>query len=170
MRDLDRFPELLRHALELIPRNRLRERTSNLFSGVEQAWHLADLEIEGYGARIQQLLYCDGPAFVDFAGDVIAAQRHYADLDLETALIRFAAARAVNLSWLAGATEEQRARRATQEGVEGFVTLGRIEEMMRQHDASHSREIVQILADFGVPAPTELRTLAAFEDPLKRTA
>ena len=45
------------------------------FSLVEQAWHLADLEREGYGERIRRLLAEEDPALPDFDGARVAAER-----------------------------------------------------------------------------------------------
>lgn len=147
------FPHFIRAILTSIPSPQVRRRTSGLFAPVEQAWHLADLEIEGYGSRIAQLLHADGPHFLDFDGETVAEQRHYLDLDLESALIRFESARTANLALLSFATADQRRHRATQQGVEGPVTLDRVEQMMAEHDASHAAEINQLLADFGLPLP-----------------
>ena len=168
---LDEFPRILREALTLFSTEEQRRRSaSGLFAPVEQAWHVADLEIEGYGARIEQLLRADGAHFLDFAGDVIAEQRHYADLDLESALRRFEAARTLNVARLREATSEQRGRRATQDGVEGFVTLARIEEMMASHDASHANEIIELLREHALTIPDGLAAIASGTDPLRRSA
>src|SRR5690242_1831886 len=116
---LDRFPKILRSALATIPRDKIRTRVRDLFAPVEQAWHLADLEIEGYGARIEQLLDRSGAHFLDFNGGLIATQRRYIDLDLESALIRFESARAANVERLRSASDEQRRNEATQQGIDG---------------------------------------------------
>src|SRR5205823_1236024 len=108
-----------------------------------------DLEVEGYGARIAELLRSDGPYFHDFKGDEIAARRRYFELELEPALQRFESARATNISRLRSATPEQRAHRATQEGLAGDISLQRIAQMMAEHDASHTAEIAQILETSG---------------------
>jgi hypothetical protein len=123
----------------------MRIRVEGLFAPIEQAWHLADLEVEGYGSRIEQLLRVDGPHFADFRGDAIAAQRRYIELEIESALQRFEQGRAMNVARLRAATGEQRERRATQEGVTGPVTLTRIAEMMAEHDASHAAEIARLV-------------------------
>ena len=107
------FPHFIRAILTSIPEQQLRLRTSGLFAPIEQAWHLADLEIEGYGSRIAQLLHGDYPHFLDFDGETIARERRYIDLDLESALIRFETARAANLAMLSSATADQRRHRAT---------------------------------------------------------
>ncbi|HEY3056387.1 MAG TPA: DinB family protein [Thermoanaerobaculia bacterium] len=143
---LAHFPRELRETFAAIPAHQMRIRIGGLFAPIEQAWHLADLEVEGYGARIEQLLRVDDPHFADFQGDVIATQRRYIELELESALQRFEQARAMNVARLRAATREQRARRATQEGVDGPVTLARIAEMMAEHDASHAAEIARLVS------------------------
>ena len=171
MKHLEAFPGVLRNALALFQGAGIRRRSATgLFAPVEQAWHLADLEVEGYGARIEQLLLADGPHFADFDGGAIAEQRRYIDLDLESGLRRFEKARATNVARLRSATAEQLEHRATQEGVEGYVTLSRIIEMMMQHDASHANEIVQLLSEAGYAIPDELLDVSRLDDPLRRTA
>jgi len=101
VKHLEAFPGVLRDALLLFKGDPIRRRSSSgLFAPVEQAWHVADLEVEGYGARIEQLLSADGPHFADFDGETIAEQRRYVDLDLESALWRFESARATNVARL----------------------------------------------------------------------
>ena len=171
MKHLEAFPDVLRNALALFSGTQIRRRSSTgLFAPVEQAWHVADLEVEGYGARIEELLLTDGPHFCDFDGGAIAEQRRYVDLDLESGLRRFESARATNVAMLRSAASEQVEHRATQDGVEGYVTLSRIVEMMTQHDASHANEIVQLLSEAGHSISGELLDVSRLDDPLLRTA
>jgi hypothetical protein len=171
MKHLEAFPGVLRNALALFKGGQIRRRSSSgLFAPIEQAWHVADLEVEGYGARIVQLLLTDGPHFVDFDGDAIAEQRRYVDLGLESGLRRFESARVTNVARLCSATSEQLAHRATKDGVEGYVTLSRIIDMMTQHDASHANEIVLLLSESGCEVRGELLEVSRFDDPLRRTA
>lgn len=153
---LDTFPLLLRRLSELIPPEQWTNRGTGAFSLVEQAWHLADLEVEGYGVRLTRILSEDVPELPDFRGDIIAAERDYQHLPLEPALELFATARAANLARLASATEEQRARTGEQAGV-GTVTFARVAEMMAEHDASHVAELLTLCHDLGIQAPDELR-------------
>src|SRR5215470_1921827 len=48
-------------------------------SPVEQCWHLADLEREGYGSRIRRLLDESNPVLPDFDGARVARERKYAE-------------------------------------------------------------------------------------------
>ena len=46
------------------------------FTPVEQCWHLADLEREGYAVRIRRLLTEVEPALPDFDGERVAQERN----------------------------------------------------------------------------------------------
>ena len=132
------FPAKLRELLTAVPSDRLRVRgEGGMFAAIEQAWHLADLEVEGYGERIARILNEDEPELPDFRGDVVAEERKYLELDLEPALVRFAEARERNVRALESADLQ---RAGNQEGV-GRVTLARLAEMMAEHDAGHAAEL-----------------------------
>jgi len=109
-------------------------------SPVEQCWHLADLEREGYAVRIQRLLREAEPQLPDFDGERIARERHYTTLPLAEALTAFRDARAANLAALRDVQEPDWFRAGVQDGV-GEVALCDIPAMMDQHDAAHRREI-----------------------------
>jgi hypothetical protein len=135
------FPDALRSIVEAVPPALLRTRARDgSFAVVEHAWHLADLEVDGYGERLQRIADEDEPAIADFKGDVVAEQRRYLELELEPALKRFAAARAANVARMERFTDEQWQRAGMQEGV-GRVTLARVAEMMAAHDAGHAAEL-----------------------------
>jgi len=110
------------------------------FAPVEQCWHLADLEREGYGLRIARLLSEEAPALPDFDGARMAEERRYRTLSLAEGLLAFAAARRANLAALDALTEPQWSRAGTQEGV-GPLMLCDVPAMMAEHDASHRAEI-----------------------------
>lgn len=110
------------------------------FSPVEQAWHLADLEREGYAVRIRRLLEEDAPQLPDFDGQRIAAERNYRSLDLREGLAAFRAARLVNVALLRGVPTAAWARAGTLEGV-GQFRLFDLPAQMEGHDASHRAEI-----------------------------
>src|SRR5689334_9487475 len=60
--DLESMPEFLaREFLALPPETTNRAEPDGSFSPVEHCWHLADLELEGYTARIERLLGEDEP-------------------------------------------------------------------------------------------------------------
>ena len=134
------FPHRLRELLATAPPERLRTRAKDGgFAFIEHAWHLADLEVEGYGVRIRRILEEDEPELADFRGDAIAEERKYLELELEPALRRFAEARAANVAMLESARDRAE-RGGMQEGV-GRVTLARVAEMMAEHDAGHAAEL-----------------------------
>jgi hypothetical protein len=110
------------------------------FAPVEQCWHLADLEREGYGVRIARLLGEQSPALPDFDGARVAEERRYRTLSLAAGLRAFASARRANLDALDAVGDDQWSRAGTQEGV-GAVMLCDVPAMMAEHDASHRAEI-----------------------------
>jgi len=152
------FPASVRVLIESAPRTKLRQRAANgSFALIEHAWHLADLEVEGYGERIRRILEDDEPRLPDFKGDEIAEQRRYLELELEPALRRFEDARAANLARIESLSEEQMRRGGEQEGV-GRVTIARVVEMMAEHDAGHAAELHALLnvgRGFSPPVPGE---------------
>ena len=110
------------------------------FSPVEQCWHLADLEREGYGARIRRLLDEDAPFLPDFDGARLARERDYRSRSVGEGLSAFRAERDANLALLRTMSAEQWLRVGTQEGV-GPVALCDLPAMMAEHDAGHRAEI-----------------------------
>ncbi len=110
------------------------------FSPVEQCWHLADLERDGYAVRIRRLLNEVEPALPDFDGERVARERNYSSLSLADGIEAFRRARSENLAALRALTTSEWDRRGTQEGV-GRVGLCDIPLMMAEHDAAHRAEI-----------------------------
>lgn len=117
------------------------------FAPVEHAWHLADLEREGYALRIRRLLGEERPHLADFDGAGIARERRYRSLSLADGLAAFAAARGANVAALRRIPRDAWARAGTQEGV-GEVALCDVPAMMAEHDAGHRLEIEHWLAAF----------------------
>jgi hypothetical protein len=109
-------------------------------SPVEQVWHLADLEREGFRKRIAGLLSEVEPEFPDFNGAKVAAERNYRSLSLEDGLSAFKDARLANISALRAVDDQSWFRSGTQEGV-GRVALCDIPGFMFQHDFAHRTEI-----------------------------
>jgi hypothetical protein len=109
-------------------------------SPVEQVWHLADLECEGFGARIRRLASEREPFLPDFDGTRIAAEREYRARTLEAGLAAFTAARRQNIAALRGLDSRSWYRSGTQEGI-GKVSLCDIPAFMSQHDSAHRVEI-----------------------------
>ena len=110
------------------------------FSLVEQIWHLADLEREGYGERIRRLRRGEGRGLPDFNGDQLARERRYQTREVTPGLAAFVAARRTNLAVLHALASAEWALAGTQEHV-GPITLADLPRMMAAHDASHRAEI-----------------------------
>jgi len=110
------------------------------FSPVEQVWHLADLEREGFGLRIRRLREEANPHLGDFDGTRIAAERNYRALSLTEGLNTFEAARAANIAILLALEPQEWLRSGTQDGV-GAVSLCDMPVFLRQHDEAHIAEI-----------------------------
>lgn len=111
-----------------------------LFSPVEQVWHLADLERQGFGVRIDRLRRELDPHLPDFDGAAVATARNYRSLSLAAGLRAFKAARMHNVQTLRAMTDDAWVRSGTQEGV-GKVSLCDIPSMIRAHDVAHKEEI-----------------------------
>jgi hypothetical protein len=115
---------------------------------VEQCWHLADLEREGYRARIERLLGEDDPELADFDGARVAQERRYVQRSLAEGLAAFRAARAETLALLRTVSGPSWKRRGRQAGV-GELMLCDLPAMMEAHDASHRGEIEAWLRERG---------------------
>jgi hypothetical protein len=135
----------------LTPDEALAPGPDGAFSPVEQVWHLADLEREGFGERIRRLQAEDEPRLPDFDGGRIAAERNYRSLSFEEGLRAFEAARLANIALFLTLTPEAWARGGTQVGV-GVVSLCDMPELMRQHDEAHRAEIREWQRHRGHPA------------------
>jgi hypothetical protein len=145
--ELERGPTMLREAARRTPEARWRVApASGGFCLVEQAWHLADLEREGFGVRVRRLLEENEPFLPDFDGDRVARERDYASRPLEGGIEAFAAARAANLAVLRSVDRTGWTRAGEQEGV-GRITLLDVPRMMLRHDRSHAAEIGALLGE-----------------------
>jgi len=111
-----------------------------LFAPVEQVWHLADLEREGFSARIHRLLSECDPYLPDFDGTRAATLRNYRSLSFEEGLSAFAEARRSNVATLRAVDTDSWLLSGTQQGV-GKVSLCDMPSFMSQHDAAHRIEI-----------------------------
>jgi hypothetical protein len=118
----------------------LRPGPAHTFSPVEQCWHLADLEREGFGERMRRLRAEEKPTLPDFDGETIARERNYRAKSLAEALAAFRRARAENLAFIATIDSAEWNRDGVQDGV-GPVALCDIPVMMSEHDAAHRAEI-----------------------------
>ncbi len=143
---LAEMPQVLATAAASLDVNELRRPgPDGSFSLVEHAWHLADLEGEGYSERLRRLETEDDPRLPDFDGAQIARERAYRTLSFADGLRTFAEARARNLARLRALPEASWSRAGTQEGL-GRVRLADVPRMMAEHDAGHRAEIEALLA------------------------
>src|SRR5260370_33206677 len=119
---LETTPRLLKSVFsELPPESVGAHGSKGGFSAVEHAWHMADLESEGYGLRISRLLSETGPHLPDFEGDRIARERRYHEKSLLEGLNRFESARSQNLAQLRRGPEPQCRRFGAQAAVGGIA-------------------------------------------------
>ena len=141
MRSLEEMPGRLRAAFAALDRvDAARSGAGGAFSPVEQVWHLADLEREGFGFRIEALLSEEDPFLPDFDGTAVAQQRNYRARSLEAGLEAFAIARQHNLDVLKAVGMSAWSRTGRQDGI-GEVMLCDIPGFMLQHDLAHETEI-----------------------------
>jgi DinB superfamily len=139
--ELEAMPAFLEGTFSGLAAEQVRLRgPGGLFSPVEQVWHLADLEREGFGMRIERLREEPNPSLPDFDGAAVAAARNYRSLSIADGLKAFKAARIHNLQKLREISKDAWERSGTQQGV-GKVSLCDIPSMIRQHDAAHKQEI-----------------------------
>jgi hypothetical protein len=136
------MPQFLIEAFDSLPAEAARRGgPDGTFSPVEQCWHLADLESEGFGARIRLLLGQDRPFLPDFDGARVARERHYRARSLVEGLRAFRVARESNLAVLRSVPDAAWSRSGVQEGV-GEVSLADVPRLMHEHDLSHKAEII----------------------------
>lgn len=135
------MPQYLEREMRALTTELMRQQgPDGTFSPVEQVWHLADLEREGFGCRIDRLLSECEPQLPDFDGAAMAAARHYRSLSLSAGLDAFREARQHNLSKLRAVAAQAWNRTGQQQGV-GRVSLCDMPSHMSQHDAAHRAEI-----------------------------
>ena len=153
---------LSRAAASLSPAEARRRPAAGGFSLVENVWHLADLEREGYGVRIRRILAESNPALLNFDGERMARERAYQELDLDRGIVLFARARRQNLEALSRLSPSDWRRSGSQEGV-GCVKLEDIPRMMVEHDRSHGLEIASLLTEIrgGAVDPLPFRSAVA---------
>lgn len=141
MASLTGMPEFLRNAFSGLTSEQIRTPDPDgTPSPVEQVWHLADLEREGFGERIRRLQVEAEPHLPDFNGARLAAERDYRSRSLDEGLAAFTDARRNNIAALRALDAQSWFRSGTQEGV-GKVSLCDIPGFMSQHDAAHRSEI-----------------------------
>ena len=142
---LESTPALLVRAAEKLTDAQVRqEPAGGGFSFIENVWHLADLEREGYAVRIRRILCEDEPYLADFDGDRIARERDYKRLDLAEGLAAFAIARNKNVRKLRSIHNSEWNRRGHQDNF-GTISLADVPRMMAEHDRAHTSEVAELL-------------------------
>ncbi|MDQ2979833.1 MAG: DinB family protein [Acidobacteriota bacterium] len=163
---LESTPFLLARAAQaMCPSEVSRKPADGGFSFLENIWHLADLEREAYGVRIQRILSEDEPTLSNFDGDRIARERQYQERDVAAGLSAFSAARRRNVELLRHREAGDWNRAGVQDGV-GTVTLSDVPKMMAEHDRSHTSDVAKLLDEFSEgdcpPAETRPRSISAW--------
>src|SRR5882724_5786796 len=132
MESLAAMKAFLRETFESLTRQEMQTPgPAGSFSPVEQVWHLADLEREGFGLRIRRLQTEENPRLPDFDGTKVAQERNYLSLSLAAGLRAFAAAREANIAVLKKLPSQAWTRTGMQDGV-GTVALCDMPAFMHQ--------------------------------------
>jgi len=143
MDGLASMPDEFERALRALPPGRLGWKPESWggspgesFSALEHACHLRDIETEGYQVRIRRLLEEHRPSLVSLDGYAMAAEKRYAEEDLDRVLQEFRAARARTLDLLRGLSAAQLERPGD------FAEYGRLSLLglvhyLRSHDQQH---------------------------------
>ncbi|HKF42357.1 MAG TPA: DinB family protein [Thermoanaerobaculia bacterium] len=143
---LESTPALLVRAADKLSDAQVRqEPAGGGFSFIENVWHLADLEREGYAVRIRRILGEDEPYLADFEGDRVARERDYKRLSLAEGLAAFAVARERNVQKLRSIHNSDWNRRGHQDNF-GTISLADVPRMMTEHDREHTSEVADLLA------------------------
>jgi hypothetical protein len=146
--ELERFPDDVERAAR-----DLGARTGTIppgggFSLLEHAWHLADLEREGWGRRIERLRQGGRPRLPDIDGERLALERSYRTRSLGEGLALFRKARRRNLELLRSLSPAEWDHEGVQEKL-GPLRLRDVPRLMWEHDKSHREEIRALLSPRG---------------------
>jgi hypothetical protein len=133
-------PQALERSLRELSDGKLRARPApGVFAPIEVAWHLRDIECEGWLARMRRILDEPTPILLSIDGDRLAAERAYLTLDPEPALAQFAEARRQSLEILRALPPHRWSWSGIFEGQP--LSLTRLAELMVQHDVDHLDEL-----------------------------
>jgi hypothetical protein len=137
---LSAMPSLVRKLLCAMDPVKLRTKPApDLFSPLEDVWHLRDIEMEGYLVRIQRTLTEQSPVLVDLNGGQMAIARRYNERELAPAVEGFASARAESIRLLKGVPPDAWTRAAQFANL--TISLRELIEMMLEHDRGHLSSI-----------------------------
>lgn len=138
------LPRLLERVVAAIGDEVAARPAPGAFAAVEHAWHLADLEREGFQARIARLRDEPAPWLPDFDGDRVAAERGYRTCDARAGVRAFVRARAETVAMLGRIRGAAWLRGGLQEGA-GYVTLAQLPERILGHDRAHAVELAALV-------------------------
>lgn len=140
------MPDRLRLSVEAFPGDVRRRPAADLFSLLEHACHLRDIERIAFTERIRRMLAESDPELADVDGARLAAEADYnATQDLHAALAAFASLRAANVDVFSRLTESEWSRTGNLEGA-GRITLADLARRMDKHDREHVAEIEALTA------------------------
>jgi hypothetical protein len=105
------------------------------FAPIEDAWHLRDIEAEGYFLRIRRILAEERPVLASIDGEKLAHERRYLQRELGAALDEFAQYREASVGLLGPLPEEAWLRTAIFE--DRVISLRELVTAMAEHDESH---------------------------------
>ena len=148
LKELESMPDLLQEAAGRAADAHDVPPRAGGFSLVEQAWHLADLEREGFAERIDRLRREGTPLLPDFDGARVARERDYRRKAVAEGIALFCEARRRNLETLRSLEPAEWEHEGEQEGV-GSVRLLDIPRLMCEHDRGHREEILALLVELG---------------------
>ena len=125
---------------------------SEPFTPLGQLCHVRDIEIDGYGVRIQRVLQESHPLMASIDGEALARERGYDTARAADALRAFRAARAQTMALLMDLTPRQFARTGVLEGY-GPVTLRSLLHYLCSHDQQHLAGLQWLLGQIAAVHP-----------------
>lgn len=124
-----------------------RREAPGKWSILEVIGHLADTELV-YRYRMRMSVAQPGSPIPAYDQDRWAAALHYNEADLEDALGEIEAARAANLAWVDGLSEEEMDRAGVHEE-RGTESVRQIVKLLAAHDLVHRNQIERIALAIG---------------------
>ena len=119
-----------------------------MFSAIEHACHLRDIEIDGYQVRLRRTVEESEPFLESIDGYALADKRRYASADAGEVLGAFRSARAATIEQVRRIEERHLLRRARFEGY-GEVNLSGLVHLLCGHDLQHLACLQWLLARIG---------------------
>jgi DinB superfamily len=142
--ELDSMPAALEAAAHRVGERGSTPPPGGGFSFIEQVWHLADLEREGWGMRLERLRKGGRPTLHDIDGGRLARERSYRTRPTAEGLAAFREARRRNLELFRSASPTEWSHQGVLESV-GRIRLRDLPRLMRDHDRSHREEIRSLI-------------------------